>query len=1408
MERVDIKDISGSIRFSTIVNEGSKRKFLLMKEDYVTVKFNLDEPIFFKLGDYIDDGHLGVFEICDIQKPAYNAITASYDYELRLDAYYWKWKNKIFKYTPETAGQEASWNLTAPLDVQVGIVLRNLKALGYTYKGQDFVFSIDSTVENKAQLMSYDNINILDACFEMAKKWDCECWVTESIIHFGRCEFGDPVNWEIGVNVEEMSRSDSQSTYATRIYAFGSTRNIPSNYRPVDETVVVNGVVQKRLMLPEGIPYIDAYPNMTTEEAIEQIVIFDEVYPRRVGTMSDITTKEYTETIENADGTTTEKKWNAYRFKDTGITFSKDYVLPGEELKITFQSGKLNGMMFAVTFDPDGKDEQLWEIVRNEDYGRPLPDGVLAPVNGDKYVLSGWDSTKITELGLVSVAEQELKTKAEKCVTKSKIDPNTYNCKMMSDDAYREDGIHNLYGMGQKVNLINKAYFENGRQSRIIGFEFNLDYPFDSPEYTVGETAAYSRIGELEEKIDSVTLAGQTYTGGVGNGVYLIRRNDSTPATDSNTFSALRLLAMFLRKDQVDTAKEIITFLKGLLIGKKGHGISVSDSGAVTAVFDELKNVFSIVSPDFVSGDLGNGFILKYDPKTGRSYLEVDELLVRKLAYFVELIIKRLSHVGGEIILTPASLKCSKVEVYDTYYRCYFEQDDGDKSIVQEFKAGDQARCQTFNVQEGTSHNVSNTYYWRLVTATGKNYIDLSIEDCDLGSMEPSDGDHIVQLGNRTDATRQNAIILSTVGDDAPSIKQYKGINGYTLRNKEVTILSPTLNKFLGQFISEVTGKSYDDMFSDLKADFDIVKDQVDREFTIWFFEYAPTLSNIPASDWTTDALKALHEQDIFYNRASGLAYRFEKNANGAYSWNSITDQQTVKALEDAAKAQDTADGKRRVFVAQPTNAQAYDIGDLWVNATYSGSGVNYSNDTLRCVTAKAVGAAFSISHWTPASNATTAYIKNLGDSILLTVGANDTEAKRLISVAQKAADAAGVTADAAKATGETNATAIKQNRDSISVVAGRFNSDGTLKNTSGLVTGNGTFATLFANAVVDGKIVKQADISTFITADQAGNLISNASIRADKVVFEGTSVKIASKYLDITGAVTFNSFNADLQGTINGKATTGYVDTAKTDAINSAASTAQSKVDALSNTLGSLAYKSAVEKAMLGTTLINGGYIRTDLIDAQTIVANALAADRITANYLTVTGESMIGGFKISGTSLASGPMTISTQNIQFSGDGITAGLGINTAPAALGLNVPLWINNNSSADKCIAARFSATGASEKENNIALALTGCISGFAVKLRSIASGGYLTLEDCFVSCSFTGSDQNVYLPKDPPVGKVYLIKRWPGTGRGPIVHANGSTLNGGATSDLLKEDNHLAICVWGGKSWSYNKISL
>ena len=226
-----------------------------MKEDYITLKFSLETPVFFGLGCTVDCD-FGAFEVCDIQKPTYNDNTGGYDYELRLDAYYWKWKNKIFKYTPETAGQEASWNLTATLDVHAGIILRNLKALGYNYKGTEYSFSIDSSVENKPQLMAYSNISILDALFEMAKKWECECWVSDSVIHFGKLENSTPINFEIGKNVESMSRSDSKNDFATRLYVFGAEKNLPTNYRKTDSSLLINGVVQKRLMLPEGTPYI------------------------------------------------------------------------------------------------------------------------------------------------------------------------------------------------------------------------------------------------------------------------------------------------------------------------------------------------------------------------------------------------------------------------------------------------------------------------------------------------------------------------------------------------------------------------------------------------------------------------------------------------------------------------------------------------------------------------------------------------------------------------------------------------------------------------------------------------------------------------------------------------------------------------------------------------------------------------------------------------------------------------------------------------------------------------------------------------------------------------------------------------------------------------------------------------
>ena len=586
---IDIKDISGNIRFSTPINQGSKRKFLLMKEDYITLKFSLEKPVYFSLGDYIDN-EIGVFELVDLYKPDYNAETGGYDYDLRLDAYYWKWKNKKFFYTPEKGNKESGWSLTSTLDTHMKVFLKNLEVLGYNYRGRAFSYTTDGTVDNSAKLITYDSTNMIDALTQIAETWQCEWWITDSIIHFGRCEYSDPVDFEIGVNVGDMTRSDSQTSYATRVYAFGSTRNLPSDYRPLDEDVVMNGVVQKRLMLPGDTPYIDAFPGMSMEEAIEEVVVFEDVYPRRVGTMSAIVPHEYTDKIEEEGKEPVFKKWNAYRFQDTGMTFSKDYVLPGQELNIIFQSGAMNGMSFTVTFNPWDKDKnedqqpeknadgswnplaQVFEIVRNEDYGRPIPDESLKPSDGDTYVLCGFD-TKFVSDNMLPSAEQELLEMAEKYVEKSMQDPSTYSCKMLPDYIYNDGDIRS-FELGDRVNLINKNYFEDGRQSRIIGYECALDIPYDHPVYTIGETAAYSRLGEIENKVDSLTYKGQAFNGSSGNGgggtgVYVVGINDKAQPSDRNVFSSRRTIneirGRALSRIYNDEAAGRITFTKGLV---------------------------------------------------------------------------------------------------------------------------------------------------------------------------------------------------------------------------------------------------------------------------------------------------------------------------------------------------------------------------------------------------------------------------------------------------------------------------------------------------------------------------------------------------------------------------------------------------------------------------------------------------------------------------------------------------------------------------------------------------------------------------------------------------------------------------------------------------------------------------
>lgn len=502
----------------------------------------------------------------------------------------------------------------------------------------------------------------------------------------------------------------------------------------------------------------------------------------------------------------------------------------------------------------------------------------------------------------------------------------------------------------------------------------------------------------------------------------------------------------FLSKDREDQTKFLLRLIGGAEFGTYASGISgarISSDGAAELLNLLLRGALTIgeykkglkganidkqgvadllsilvrsgiESANFSTGALGAGFCLKKD-ENGDSYLEVDRMLVRKVATFIRLLIQQIKHVGGQIILTPASMSCVKIEDKGDFYRCYFENTDGERTIEQEFVVGDLARAQTFNVKEGVNENVTNTYYWRAVVGTGDNYIDLSKTDCDTGSTEPKAGDDIVQLGNKSDATRQAAIILSAYGNDAPYFKLYRGINSYSLDGKEFASFSrsevmiiadaikfssgESVKDYIDNAVGEVNTK-VDDAISDLSEnisfvnqlskDLEAVKNQIDGAIETWFYEPVPTLSNEPAVNWTTNEDKNVHLGDLYYD-GNGKAYRFQMS-DTSYVWQVITDSDITKALADAKKAQDTADGKRRVFVTTPSNASVYDIGDLWVNATYG----SYKNDLLRCKTAKQANAQFSIEHWELASKYT-----------------DDTKANQ----AQAAADAAKQAAGSAQQT-------------------------------------------------------------------------------------------------------------------------------------------------------------------------------------------------------------------------------------------------------------------------------------------------------------------------------------------------------------------------------------------------------
>lgn len=447
-----------------------------------------------------------------------------------------------------------------------------------------------------------------------------------------------------------------------------------------------------------------------------------------------------------------------------------------------------------------------YEIIYQED------NNIIIPTNEEQLIIPKGKALPTFECNKVILyniamadaykvsAQEKLLEAAKKDIILALSDTNNYTVK--SYPHVFKDQRPRLQ-IGQKVSFLSKG---QRLDTRVLRLSTNLDFDYIQ-EITVGNKVIKGAVSQLKEDVQSIIANG----GGSGSGGgYSVAQFESLVSKYG--------IKHFLSKEFADVAQEIIRFAKGATFGSENTKHAITEEGVATLKSlllgsdglgissDGIATLKEVVSAAFRSGALGSGFKLGDYNGGGDSYLEVDRLLVRKAAEFVKLVIRELQSVGGEVVLSPASMKISKVDFlkkgtllpeygtaplrYDVY-RCSFLTKRGDEEITNPFAVNDLVRCQTFNIKEGTTANAKNKYYWRRVMLVGTDYIDiLALSGGNYGDSQPEVGDELVQMGNTTDVARQSVLYLSAYGSDSPSIKLYKGVNDYTLDGKEIFVVS------------------------------------------------------------------------------------------------------------------------------------------------------------------------------------------------------------------------------------------------------------------------------------------------------------------------------------------------------------------------------------------------------------------------------------------------------------------------------------------------------------------------------------------------------------------------------------------------------------------------------------------
>ena len=653
---------------------------------------------------------------------------------------------------------EAVFTLTAPAAEHVRLIVGSINA----GMGNSANWKMGAVIATENLTIDYNGTYCDEGLRLVAEAAKTEWWMEGQTVNVCRCEHGEELTLRYPESITQLERDTADGAkFYTRLFPMGSSRNIDrAKYGSV------------RLQLPGGRKYVDMNVDKYGIFHHYEEAAFSAIYPRRIGTVSEVRET----TVKGNDG----KPFKIYWFKDSELPFNPNkYEIGGLVKHVSFQSGELNGRDFEVNYHVD---TQEFEIITTWPYSDDiqLPGGTLVPKAGDKYIL--WNIRMPDEY--YGLAEQEYLEAVEAFNARHCIDTSVYKCP--THHVWVERNNVQFY-IGRKIRLESEQYFpETGfRSSRITRISRSVALP-SQMDIEISDATSTGAMTRITDSINETKRYAREALGALPD---VIRSGDATKPTDSNIYSARRSHKEFLSKKTADTAQKLITFLEGISF-KNDAGID----GLGNAI---LKSIQTLGFERTI-----NGFGVWLD-ENGRAHGQIDYLEVIGKAIFRSLQIDEYKHIGGNIVLSGANAIIEKVVPVSGGWKCYLHTDDGEKAVTNDWVAGDQALCQTFNIRAGVYENVSNRYYWRCVSevaqksATEKAYIVITADDTyrdkSTENDAPKAGDNIVLCGHNTlwdiahgiDPTlhrnRMNVTMITTSKEEGGTIEVYRNIHDFSL---------------------------------------------------------------------------------------------------------------------------------------------------------------------------------------------------------------------------------------------------------------------------------------------------------------------------------------------------------------------------------------------------------------------------------------------------------------------------------------------------------------------------------------------------------------------------------------------------------------------------------------------------